>query len=100
MSRILSLALLATLVVGCKTTPEYGRPLPEGWPALLKLKPGEARPDFAQQWEVREEILPALERSITWMGKQHARQFYPIEGISHAHGMQHALRCQNTRGAA
>lgn len=83
MSRIAALILSVSVAAACHTRPEYGRPLPDGWPALLKLGPDEPWPDFAPQWHERDEILPALERSIAWTRKQHARQFFPIEGITH-----------------
>lgn len=86
--RILTASILAlSLLAACQTRPEYGRPLPDGWPALIKLGPNERWPDLAQQWNERDEILPALERSIAWTRKQHARQFFPIEGISHEHAL-------------
>jgi membrane-bound lytic murein transglycosylase A len=87
MSRTAALLLALTAVAACHAKPEYGRPLPEGWPALIKLGPSERWPDFAQQWNERESILPALERSIAWTRKPHAEQFFPIEGISHAHAL-------------
>jgi membrane-bound lytic murein transglycosylase A len=87
MSRTAALVLALTALAACHAKPEYGRPLPEGWPALLKLGPNEPWPDFAQQWHEREALLPALERSIAWTRKPHAEQFFPIEGISHAHAL-------------
>jgi membrane-bound lytic murein transglycosylase A len=87
MRRLTASILTLTALAACQTRPEYGRPLPEGWPALIKLAPGEARPDFAPQWNERDAILPALERSIAWTRKKHAEQFFPIEGISHAHAL-------------
>ncbi|HVS17692.1 MAG TPA: MltA domain-containing protein [Planctomycetota bacterium] len=87
MRRLTASVLVLTALAACQTRPEYGRPLPEGWPALIKLAPGEARPDFAPQWNAREALLPALERSIAWTRKKHAEQFFPIEGISHAHAL-------------
>ena len=53
-------ALVACALAGCRATPDYARPLPAGWPALLPLAPGEPRPDLAQEWYARDEILPAL----------------------------------------
>lgn len=87
MSRTAALLLALTALAACHTRPEYGKPLPEGWPALLKLGPNEPWPDLAQQWNERDAILPALERSIAWTRKQHAEQFFPIEGISHGHAL-------------
>ena len=73
---------LALVLLPACTTPDYSRKLPDGWPALLPLKPGEARPNFREEWEARDEILPALERSIEWTKKPSAANFFPIEGVS------------------
>jgi membrane-bound lytic murein transglycosylase A len=87
MSRIAAVVLALSALAACHAKPEYGRPLPDGWPALLKLGPGEKWPDLAQQWNDREEILPALERSIEWTRKKHAEQFFPIENVTHEHAL-------------
>ena len=50
-------ALALVLAAACQT-PDYGRPLPEGAPALLKLGKGEKRPDFKASWGDRDELLP------------------------------------------
>jgi membrane-bound lytic murein transglycosylase A len=83
LAALLLVAPVAGLLPGCRTTPDYTRPLPDGWPALLPLEPGEPRPELGQEWYAREDLLPALERSIEWTRRPHARQFFPIEGISH-----------------
>ncbi len=82
MKSLLAGALLAALCASCRSTPDYGRPLPPGWPALIELAPGEPRPAFGEEWYARAEILPALERSIAWTRKEYARQFFPIEGVT------------------
>jgi len=82
------LVLVSLLLAACRTTPEYGRPLPPGAPALLKLEPGDRKPDFGPQFYERDEILPALDRSIAWTRLDHARQFFPIEGVSHARALR------------
>lgn len=86
----LHLGLLVALCAlsACKTTPDYGRPLPPGAPALLPLAPGEEHPDFGPQWRERESILPALDQSIAWTKREHARQFFPIEGVSHGRALR------------
>jgi membrane-bound lytic murein transglycosylase A len=84
--RIALLALLPILsLAACKSaekTPDYGRPLPEGSPALIALEPGEHRPDFGPQWNERAQILPALDNSIAWSKKASSARHFPIEGIS------------------
>ena len=47
-------------------TPDYGRALPAGADALLLLGPDERRPDVRGTWFERDEIMPALERSLAW----------------------------------
>ena len=81
-------ALLATLFVciagtACKTAPDYATPLADGAPALLPLGPHEKIPDFSHEWEHREEILPALENSLAWTRREHAKQFFPTAGVDH-----------------
>ena len=44
-------------------------------------------PDFSEDWESRDEILDALERSIIWMHREHARQFFPQAGIEHGRAL-------------
>jgi membrane-bound lytic murein transglycosylase A len=78
---------LALLVGACTVTPDYGRPLPEGAPALLPLRAADRRPDFSFEWYRRQEIVPAVDLSIEWMQKPSSRQFFPIEGISHGHAL-------------
>lgn len=87
MNRFAAWVLTLSTLAACHTRPEYGRPLPEGWPALIKLGPSEPWPDFAAQWNERDAILPALERSIAWTRKQHAEQFFPIENVTHEHAL-------------
>jgi len=75
-----ALALLA--VAACKSTPDYNRPLPEGWPALLPVS-AKDMPDFAADWPaMRDELVPALDNSIEWTAKDYAEQFFPIEGVT------------------
>ena len=82
--KLITAVLLASLALtACTSTPDYGRPLPEGWPALIELGPDEARPAFGPQWRDREDILPALERSIAWTRTKHSTRFFPIENIAH-----------------
>lgn len=72
----------------CRTAPDYYRPLPPDAPALLPLDKDEKHPDFAPQWESREAIFAALDKSITWTKKESAKQFFPIEGVTHARALK------------
>lgn len=75
--------LLVPLLFACRTIPDYNRELPPGADALILVERPGAIPDLSQEWFEREEILPALARSIQWTRSKHSRQFFPIEGISH-----------------
>ena len=79
--RIAALLALSATFASCRATPDYSRPLPDGWPALLPLGPNDPRPDFGAQWYQRDELVAALDRSIEWTRKPHAEQFFPIEGV-------------------
>lgn len=86
--RFAALSLVLFAAAACKTVPDYGRPLPDGAPALLPLGPGEPHPDFAQQWNEREEILPALDLSIAWTKKKTSPQYFPVEGVTHERALK------------
>ena len=80
-------ALLLLATAACKTTPDYGRPLPPGAPALIPLEPGEAHPDFGLQWDERWELLPSVDQSIEFMRRKSATKYFPMEGVSHARAL-------------
>jgi len=86
------LPLVAALVLAaCESTPvapDYSQMLPPGSPALLPLGPNEPRPDFTREWNNRDRILPALDRSIEWTRKAGSARHFPIEGISHERALQ------------
>ncbi len=63
--------------------PNYETPLPFGSPALLPLGPEEVRPHLGGAWLDRADVLPALERSISWTRTEHAEQFFPVASIPH-----------------
>jgi len=84
----LVLLTVPLLAAGCRTTPDYHRPLLPGAPALLELGPDEALPSVAHEWQRRDELLPALERSIAWTRREHARRFFPIAGITHERALR------------
>jgi membrane-bound lytic murein transglycosylase A len=87
MKRALACTLLLTLAAACKTTPDYGNALADGAPALLPLGKGEKAPDFSDQWERRDVLLPALAQSIEWTRRPHAQRFFPIAGIEHGRAL-------------
>lgn len=81
---LLQLVSLTLALSACNLTPDYSRELADGVNPLIALQPGEELPDFSQQWEQRDEILPALELSLDWTRREHARQFFPQAGITRA----------------
>ena len=72
-----------TILFSACSSPDYGRALPPGAPALIALKPGEKRPDFSEAFTNKEELMPALDRSIEWHKKESSKAFFPMEGVSH-----------------
>jgi len=80
-------AALLLLTCACRTTPDYGRALPPGAPALIPLAPGEPHPDFGVQWRERNDLLPALENSIEFMRRKSAPRYFPMENVSHERGL-------------
>jgi len=88
MKHLASLLVLLLLSTGCKTTPDYGRPLPPGAPALLPLDKDDPRPDLAAQFDTRQELLAALDHSIAWTRKPSSTRHFPIEGVSHERALK------------
>jgi membrane-bound lytic murein transglycosylase A len=91
-----ALACLLALAA-CRTPipdpePDYERPLPPGAPALLPLGPDEKPPSFEREWERRDELRPALERSIQWTQTAYARSFFPIAGVTHERAVESLIR--------
>ena len=84
--------VLALGVSGCKVTPDYNRPLPDGWPALIRVEPADIPPLGADWPAVKQELLPALDRSIAWTRKDYAEQFFPVEGITRERALASLLR--------
>ena len=85
MLRHLALLLGTSLLfAGCQTPErDYGKPLPPGWPALLEVTDLTEWPNLSKDWRRREELLPALDRSIDWFKKDSSTSFFPMEGVSH-----------------
>ncbi len=96
MMRTLLPLLLLVALGACRakgpTGPDYGRELPYGAAPLIKLGPGDERPDVTGAWLDRVDLLPALENSIGWTNLKYAQQFFPAAGISHAHALQSLKR--------
>jgi membrane-bound lytic murein transglycosylase A len=81
---------LATLL-GCRS-PDYDRPLPVGWAALLPLGPGEPFPPVGNSWTRRAELAPAIERSVTWLRRTNSIRFFPQAGMSHERVLASCVR--------
>lgn len=82
MTRLHAFALLLlTALASCSSTPDYDRTLPEGAPALLPIDADEI-PEFAPDWAMRDELEVAVARSLTWIDRPHAKQFFPCEGVT------------------
>ena len=84
------------LFAACQTVPppdpDYDRPLPYDADALLPLGPDEVRPRFGEAWLNRDEIRPALERSIRWTSSAYATQFFPMASITHGRALASLVR--------
>jgi len=74
--------VIAGLLSACSSLPDGMRSMGAGG-VLLPLGPGENPPAVAHQWNERDEILSALDRSIAWTKRKHAEQFFPVAGITH-----------------
>ena len=79
---LLQLLSLTIALSACNLTADYSRELADGVNPLIPLGPGDELPDFSRQWEERDEIVPALELSLAWTRREHARQFFPHAGIT------------------
>ena len=89
---LLGLTLFSACRAPVPAGPDYGRELPFGAPALIKLGPDAEKPDLTSAWLDRVDLLPALENSIGWTNLEYAHQFFPQAGISHAHALQSLKR--------
>ena len=89
---LLAACAVVLVLAGCRSTPDYGRPLPVDAPPLLPLGPDEPRPDLSRQWADRETILEALEHSVRWLSKPQSPAHFPAAGISHGRVAASCLR--------
>ena len=83
-------ALSLSLLCACAATSnekDFNQALPPGSPALIRVLDEGQWPDIREGWIQRDELMPALERSIDWTQRTYAQQFFPIEGISHAQAL-------------
>lgn len=76
----LVLGVLGFVVTGCKVTPNYNQALGEGAAALIEV-PTDEVPGFGVDFAFRDDLMPALQRSIDWIDRPHAKKFFPIEGV-------------------
>jgi membrane-bound lytic murein transglycosylase A len=83
---LLPLTVALSLLTACASDElgkDYGRALPPGVSALIPLGPHEPRPDVGPEWASKDELLPALDRSIEYLQKPSAPNHFPKAGISH-----------------
>lgn len=104
-NRLILLLVLSSLTACSRrrAEPDYGRPLPEGAPALRKVTDPARLPDLARAFAERDEaLLQALARSEEWFKKPSTLQWFPIEGITHeqAAASVHAARALLGRAAS
>ena len=89
-SRPLPLLLALVLCAGCAQTrppeekPDYGRPLPPGANALVKITDPAEIPDCRAAFADRVGLVEAIDRSLEYMTKPSSRGHFPRSGISHA----------------
>ena len=81
-SVVAALVLVAAGSSACQA-PNYGRPLDPNAKALERVNLASLELPIAYQWDERDEILPALELSIAWTKREHAKQFFPMAGIEY-----------------
>jgi membrane-bound lytic murein transglycosylase A len=93
-------AVLLAPLAACKTTPDYDQSLADGARALIPLGPKDEIPEFSADWERRDELVPALDNSIAWTKREHAKQFYPVEGISYERELRSLEHLRELIGSA
>jgi membrane-bound lytic murein transglycosylase A len=90
-------ALLAALfllpaIISCASTKDFNTPLPTGAKALILVGDPAQWPDVREGYWHRDELLPALQRSVGWTGRQYAKQFFPIEGVDNDRALRSLVR--------
>ncbi|MCB9905199.1 MAG: MltA domain-containing protein [Planctomycetes bacterium] len=89
-STLIPLALLLATACVAPKEKDFETPLPAGAAALLEWDG--AWPEMTSAWYDRDELMPALERSIEWTDRDYARNFFPIEGVTHHRALDSLLR--------
>lgn len=93
-TRIIALFFLCNGLIACQNQhvatnpqsklPNYTAPLPEGKAALERVDRNEW-PDLGIAWEERDLFLQdSIDNSIEWFDAPSSRQWFPIEGVTHA----------------
>jgi len=83
------LALAASFVAACSQTPEkdatpdYGRALPDGQSALVKVTDPLRIPDFRVAYGMSDDLLHAIDGSIEYLEKPSSRNAFPMANITH-----------------
>lgn len=90
LSILIPFALLLSAACVAPQEKDFETPLPPGAPALLEWQG--AWPDMAATWYERDELLPALDRSIEWTDREYARNFFPVESVTHQRALDSLLR--------
>ena len=83
------------LLAACASAPklkDFNTALAPGAHSLIEVTNSAEWPDLREGWWHRDELMPALERSIDWTDRKHAEQFHPIEGITHAKALESLQR--------
>lgn len=83
---VLALALLA--LTACTSDPpvekkDYWRELPPGEMALVKVTDPRLIPNFSKGFGDREQLLDAIEQSISWFQKPSTKKYYPYLDVDH-----------------
>ncbi len=94
-----ALLLLLPAVTSCATPPkDFNAPLDPGADPLILVEDPADWPDLREGFWHRDELMPALERSLGWTLREHAKQFFPQAGISHEKAVESLVRFQELLG--
>ena len=79
--RSTGLAFLACFAVcGCRTTPDYARPLAPGKRALRIVVAPDIRAELADAFENKsDQLIQAMDRSVAWFDHASSRRYFPWE---------------------